>query len=175
MEKNEAITKPKKKKRDAKSYAIEFFAKVGMTAAVLWLLLTYVAGVYVNHSNSSYPMIKDGDLCLTYKLESPAQGEVVAYETEDGIRFGRVIALSGDSVEIKDDHIAVNGLGVFDETVYATSAEGSAISYPYKVPEGCVFVLNDHRNDISDSRKSGGIKLDDCRGKVVFVMRRRGI
>lgn len=167
--------KKKKKKRTAKDYAINFFVRVAVTVLAVCLLLTFVAGVYVNHANSSYPMIKDGDLCLTYKLGKLSQGDVVAYKSGKDLKFGRVIAFAGDTVEIKDDYIAVNGYGIFEDTVYATSAEGSAISYPYTVPEDSVFVLNDFRSDVSDSRTLGGVKLSDCKGKVVFIMRRRGI
>ena len=167
--------KKKKKKLTAKQYALRLAIKIGITVLVITLLLVFVFGVYVNHSNSSYPMIKDGDLCLTYKLGDIRQGDVVAYEANGETKFARVIALEGDSVEIKNDYVAVNGIGIFEETVYSTSAEGSSISYPYKVPGGSVFVLNDLRSDTSDSRTLGGIPLSDCKGKVIFVMRRRGI
>ena len=167
--------KKKKKKLTARQYALRLAIKIGITLLVITLLLVFVFGVYVNHSNSSYPMIKDGDLCLTYKLGSLKQGDVVAFEMNGETKFARVIALEGDSVEIQNDYVAVNGIGIFEQTVYSTSAEGSKISYPYKVPSGTVFVLNDFRSDTSDSRTLGGIPLSDCKGKVIFVMRRRGI
>lgn len=55
-------TPPKKpkKKRTAKSYAISFLIKVAITAIALWVLLYWIAGVFVCHDNSAYPMIKDG-------------------------------------------------------------------------------------------------------------------
>ena len=171
---SERPMKPKKK-RTAKSYAVSFFLKLGLTALFLWVLLTFVAGVYVCHSKQAYPMIKDGDLCITYRLTKLKQGDVVAYKHEGELKFGRVIAFEGDSVEINGDYVSVNGYGVFDETLYPTTSEGAAISFPYTVSDNCVFVLNDYRIDISDSRTYGGIPLDDLQGKVVFVMRRRGI
>lgn len=167
--------KKQKKKKTAFDYARAFFIKIGVTAAVIAALLIWVAGVYVCHDNSSYPMIKDGDLCITYKLGSLEQGDAVAYKYGDKIRFGRVIAAGGDEVGIFNDYITVNGSGVFEDVIYPTTPEGSKITYPYKVPENCVFILNDHRTDISDSRTAGGISEDDIKGKIVFVMRRRGI
>lgn len=167
--------KKKKKKRTAAGYAIEFFIKLALTAAAVWALLTFVGGVYVCHDNYSYPMVKDGDLCITYRLAEPVQGDLIAYSRNGAERLGRVIASGGDTVEIYNDYIAVNGYGIFENTVYPTTAEGAAISFPYKVPVNCVFVLNDHRSDLSDSRTYGGIPLSDSDGKVVFVMRRRGI
>ena len=57
--------KKKKKKRTAKDYAISFFIKIGVTAAVLWGLLTFVIGINVCHTTTAYPSVKDGDLCVT--------------------------------------------------------------------------------------------------------------
>lgn len=169
------LKKKPKKKRTAKSYAVSFFVKIAITALVLWVLLYWIAGVYVCHDNSAYPMIKDGDLCITYRLDKPMQGDMIAYRMNGGIRFGRVVASGGDSVEIISDYVTVNGYGVFDNTLYPTTSEGAAVAFPYTVSENCVFVLNDYRSDFSDSRTFGGIALDDVQGKVVFVMRRRGI
>ncbi len=166
---------PKKKKKTAKQYAVRFFIRLGAAALVVTLTLVFVLGVYVNHSNSSYPMIKDGDLCLTFKLSKLKQGDVTAFRSGDEIKFGRVIALEGDTVEIKNDQVIVNGIGLYEDTVYRTSAESSKIEFPYTVPKDTVFVLNDLRSDTSDSRTLGGISLGDCKGKVIFVMRRRGI
>ena len=100
---------------------------------------------------------------------------MVAYKREGKVKFGRIIAFEGDSVDIMNDYITVNGYGVFEDTVYPTTSEGASISFPYTVSDNCVFVLNDYRSDISDSRTYGGIPLDDVQGSVVFIMRRRGI
>ena len=167
--------KPKKRRHSAKYYAAVFFAKLAVTALICWALLTYVAGIYICHSNSSFPMIKDGDFCLTYRLGELKQGVAVVYKRNGKTCFGRVIAGSGDQVEILSDYITVNNYGIYENTVYPTSPEGSKITYPYTVPENCVFVLNDFRNDLNDSRTFGGVPLDDVQGKIVFIMRRRGL
>ena len=164
-----------KKKRTAGYYAMSFFLKAGITAAVLWLLLTFAAGVYICHTNSAYPAIKDGDFCLTYRLAKPEQGAMIVYRHDGAIRFGRIIAFGGDKVSIFTDYITVNDYCISDQTVYPNSPEGSAVSYPYTVPKNCVFVLNDYRSDLSDSRTFGGIPLGELQGAVVFTMRMRGI
>lgn len=165
----------KKKKKSASYYAVTFFLKIGLTVLAVWILLTYVGGVFMCHDNSAYPMIKDGDLVLTYRLDSLKQGDLAVYRQDEKVRFGRVIAFEGDVVDIVGDYVSVNGYGLFENTVYPTSAEGSAIAFPYTVPEGCVFVLNDYRSDIADSRMYGAVPLEQTCGKAVFVMRRRGI
>ena len=163
------------KKRTAGSYALSFFAKAGITALVLWVLFTFVISVCICHTNSAYPAIRDGEFCLINRLSEPEQGTMIVYRLNGETRFGRVIGKGGDKIEIFNDYVSVNDYGIFENVVYPTSPEGSAISYPYIVPDNCVFVMNDHRPDITDSRTSGGIPESDIIGKVVFTMRMRGI
>ncbi len=164
-----------RKKRSTISIAAEFFIKVGITVLIVAILLIFVMGVYVVHSNSEYPMLKDGDLCFTYKLEDLSTGDEIVYKKDDKVYFGRIVAVEGDRVEILDGKLMVNGYGIYENAVYPTTAEGSKIVYPYEVPQDTVFVLNDYRNDINDSRCFGGIPVSDTHGKVVLVIRRRGI
>ena len=164
-----------KKKRTAKSYAISFFIKVFVTLIVLTVVFRFIAGIHICHTNCAYPTIRDGEFILTYRLADLKQGTMIVYRRDGEVKFGRVIAFSGDKVNIFNDFISVNDYGISENAVYPTSPEGSAISYPYQVPENCVFVLNDFRSDISDSRTYGGIPLEDVEGAVVFTMRMRGI
>lgn len=163
-----------KKKRSAKSQAIELCIRIAATVLLIWILLTFIIGIYIQHDNSSYPMIKNGDLCITFKLGKPARGDVIAYKSDGKIKFGRIAAVGGDTVEISDGSVKVDGYTSSEDTVYPTSEEGSKITYPYTVKKDHYFVLNDHRSDISDSRTLGAINEDDCKGKVIFLMRRRG-
>lgn len=164
-----------KKKRTAKSYAISFFIKVFVTLIVLTVVFRFLAGIHICHTNCAYPTIRDGEFCLTYRLAELKQGTMIVYRHDGEVKFGRVIAFGSDKVSIFNDFISVNDYGISENAVYPTSPEGSAISYPYQVPENCVFVLNDFRSDLSDSRTYGGIPLEDVEGAVVFTMRLRGI
>ena len=166
--------KKKRKKRTWKYFLVKLTAKIVTTIIGVWLLLTYVCGVYVNHNNSSYPMVKDGDLCITYKRSEVIKGDVVAYKKGDKVCFGRIIAKEGEEVDIRDGVVLVNGYNVVEDTVYETSAEESKIKYPYIVPQGKVFILNDFRKEVTDSRVLGGIDESDLKGKLIFLIRRRG-
>ena len=172
----ESTTKKKKKskKKSWKYFLRKLLAKVAVTVVGVWLILTYVCGVYVNHNNSSYPMVKDGDLCITYKRSEVVKGDVVAYKKGDKVCFGRIIAKEGEEVDIRDGVVLVNGYNVVEDTVYETSAEESKIKYPYIVPQGKVFILNDFRKEVTDSRVLGGIDESDLKGKLIFLIRRRG-
>lgn len=172
----ESTTKKKKKrkKRTWKYFLVKLTAKIVTTIIGVWLLLTYVCGVYVNHNNSSYPMVKDGDLCITYKRSEVVKGDVVAYKKGDKVCFGRIIAKEGEEVDIRDGVVLVNGYNVVEDTVYETSTEESKIKYPYIVPQGKVFILNDFRKEVTDSRVLGGISEKDLCGELIFLIRRRG-
>ena len=165
----------KRKKKTAKDYAIEFFIKVGITALAVAALLIFVVGIHVNHGNSAYPMIKDGDLVITYKLDKGQNGVEIAYTFNGKVKFGRIVAKEGDTVDITDQGLLVNGYGILEEVVYPTTSSGAAISFPYIVPKGTVFVLNDYRSDAGDSRTYGAIPLSDVEGEVVLILRRLGI
>lgn len=167
--------KTKKRKKTSTDYAIEFFIKIAVTAAVVVILCVFVVGIHVNHGNSSYPMIKDGDLVITYKLGNLNPGEEICYKADGEVKFGRIAAKAGDEVDISDSFIRINGYELSEDVVYPTTSEGALVTFPYVVQENSVFVMNDFRDDINDSRTYGAIPLEDCEGKVVLVLRQRGI
>ena len=165
----------KKKKKSAGRYAAEFFIKIGVTALIIWALCSFVIGIYIVHGNSGYPMLKDGDLCIIYRWGELHQGDEVAYLQDGRIRFGRIVALPGNTVDLSEGNLTVNGYGVFEDAVYPTTGEGALVGFPYEVPKDSYFILNDYRSDITDSRSYGAVSKKNIKGKVVFVMRRRGI
>ena len=62
-------------------------------------------GVHICHDNSAYPTLRDGELCLTYRLADIKQGAMIVYKHDGKVKFGRVIAFGGDKVEIFNDYI----------------------------------------------------------------------
>ena len=167
--------KAKKRKKTSTDYAIEFLIKIAVTAVIVTVLCVFVVGIHVNHGNSSYPMIKDGDLVITYKLSDLQGGQEIVYRRDGEVRMGRIVAFEDDEVQIMNQRLMVNGYEVLEDTVYPTSADGASISFPYVVPQGSVFILNDYRSDMNDSRTFGAIPQSDCEGEVVIILRRRGI
>ena len=172
--KDAPVKKKKRKKKTARDYMIELIIKVAVTAIVIIILLTLVIGIHVNHGNSSYPMIKDGDLVITYRIGEPVEGDAVIYRQDGQVRTGRIAACAGDVVEISGGCVKVNGYLISDGSVFDTP-EGDGITFPYTAPQHSVFILNDFREDLNDSRKAGATDLDDVEGKIIFVIRRRGI
>jgi len=135
-------------------YAIELLIKVAVTVVLVLIVCLFIIGIHINHGNSSYPMIKDGDLVITFRLSDLKQGDEVGYTVDGQFKLGRVVAVGGDEVDINDSFVSVNGFGIAEDVVYPTSSSGAKIQFPYQVPEGSVFVLNDFRSDNEDSRNS---------------------
>ena len=87
----------------------------------------------------------------------------------------KMMACVAEFLERADRKITVNGNTPTEEVFYPTyPANGSEIQYPYTVPQGKVFILNDFREDTNDSRSFGAVDTGDLKGTLLLTMRRRG-
>jgi signal peptidase I len=77
----------------------------------------------------------------------------------------RVIAVSGDSIEIRDNRLLVNGLPV-DEPYLNDGAQMSDMS-ERMIQAGQVWVMGDNRNQSSDSRVFGPVEVDAVVGRAL--------
>jgi signal peptidase I len=144
---------------------------------ILWVLFGVVYGVAQISGEAMYPRIRDGDLILYYRLEkSFSQGDVVTFQIDGNRRTARVVAVGGDVVDISESgQLLVNGNVQEEEIFYPTEKLAAGISYPCTVEEGSYFVLCDFRTAATDSREYGTVSGKDISGKVITVLRRRGI
>jgi signal peptidase I len=124
-----------------------------------------------------YPRVRDGDLILYYRLEQDYQiGDVVAFNYIGYPRVGRIVAQGGDTVDLSTDgQLLVNGNVQQEEVFYATEPMNGDVTYPYTVEADSYFVLCDLRTASVDSRSFGAIPQTDLDGKVITLLRRRGI
>lgn len=160
-----------------RSDILAFLAKLCAAALAAWLALTLVFGLAVMEGEGMYPRIRDGDLLLFYRLEqSYTTGDVVTF-TRDGRRYvGRIVARGGDVVELNDSgELLVNGNVQTEQIFYPTTPQGSEVGYPCRVDDESVFLLCDFRTNATDSRTYGSVPLGELEGKVVTILRRRGI
>jgi signal peptidase I len=94
----------------------------------------------------------------------------------DATFFGRIVAQGGDVVELNEDgQLLVNGNVQQEEIFYPTEPQDGDITYPYTVEEDSFFVLCDYRTNGFDSRTYGTISQSNLDGKIITVLRRRGI
>lgn len=164
------------KKKTTKQLAIGLAVKIGAVVLVVWGLFTFVLGITIHYGNNMHPMVRDGDLVITLRPQSPYINAAVMYKHDGKTTVGRVVALEGSVVDIaKNGGITVNGNVPTEEVFYPTyPADGSDIKYPYTVPQGKVFILNDFREDTNDSRSFGAVDAGDLQGTLLLTMRRRG-
>lgn len=162
------MTKIESKKKNKQIWG--FVQRILITCIALVLLNKFVVTATIYYDNNMFPSIKDGDLVVIEKFDKEVQlSDVVIYNG----RLYRVIAKAGQEVDIsKEGILTVNGMQPAESTNSLTN-KGEK-EYPIKVPEGEIFVLNDYREDKSDSREFGTIKEGDIEGKVFFITRRRG-
>ena len=168
-------TKKKKKKRKF-GFLFGFIFKISLIAGIVYLLLLYVFSVKRMTGNSMIPAIKDGDLCIFYKLEDYYTSDIVLYKTEnDDIRAGRIIAIKDQEVDFPEyGGYTINGFQPSEEILYQTYKENSSdVKYPITIEPDTYFILNDFRTDTVDSRSYGPIKKEQLLGKLIFVLRRR--
>ena len=161
--------KPRKKKKTTKQLVIGLLIKIAVIALVVWGVFTFVLGITIHYGNNMHPMVRDGDLVITLRLQKPYINAAVMYGHDGKTTVGRVIAMEGSVVDISDNGgITVNGNTPTEEVFYPTyPANGSEIQYPYTVPQGKVFILNDFREDTNDSRSFGAVDTGDLQGTLI--------
>ena len=121
--------------------------------------------------DSMHPTLKDGELVVYERfIRTYRQGDIVSVRVPSGKYYvKRVIACGGDTVDIVDGSVLVNGRQIEDDWAFGmTEEETGAVVYPYTVRPGAVFVLGDNREASMDSRAFGEIGTRQIMGKVIW-------
>ncbi|HKT47580.1 MAG TPA: signal peptidase I [Candidatus Acidoferrales bacterium] len=103
---------------------------------------------------------------------NPKRQQIVIYRPvvpgEDSDIIKRVIGLPGETVDIHDGGVYINGARLSEP--YAVGAtQPYSMRVPFKVPAGCYFVMGDNREDSYDSRFTGCIPRQHIIGEPVIV------
>jgi signal peptidase I len=155
-----------------------FIVKLIWMAALMVLIFGVLFGVTPMKNNDMSPKISSGDLLLYYRLENKFRTQdVIVFEKNNVPYVGRIIAKSGDTVEITEDsQLRVNNSTVYESDIfYSTPRYGDEISYPLNLGENEYFILCDYRNGAKDSRYFGAVDQDEIKGKVITVIRRSNL
>lgn len=140
-------------------------------AAVAVLIAVLLLPVLQIYGTSMSPSLEEGNIVVSLKGGTFETGDVVAFYYNNKILVKRVIAQSGDWVNIDPDgNVYVNGT-LLNEPYLPEKALGECnIELPYQVPESHVFVMGDHRSTSIDSRNTavGCVSVDQIVGRLVL-------
>lgn len=152
--------------------------KIGIIILVFVAIFTFIYGAFRCDDPSMSPAIKDGDLVVYYRLDKNyVLSDVAAIEENGHVTAKRVVAESGDTVDITEDgKLIVNGAIQQETSIYEdTYRYEEGIDFPVTLKEGEIFLLGDARENSTDSRIYGPVQEEDTLGKVIIIFRRRGI
>ena len=146
-------------------YSLITVAAIAVLVATLWLPVLQVYG------NSMTPTLQNGEIIFTVKMSEFEPGDIISFYYNNKILIKRVIARSGEWVNMDaDGNVYVNET-LLDEPYLDEKAFGDCnIELPYQVPEGRVFVMGDQRSTSVDSRNSavGCVAQEQIVGKILF-------
>ena len=168
------LNKEQQRLRTRKTYQRAFFKTVGVlcvVAAISILLTTLWMPVLQIYGSSMSPTLEPGDLVLSVKNEKLETGDVVAFYQGNKLLIKRVIATSGQWVDIDNDGVVtVDGQALDESYIKDLSLGNCDIELPHQVKEAHYFIMGDNRDTSLDSRANtiGDIAEEQIEGKVVF-------
>jgi signal peptidase I len=143
-------------------------ALLAVALLVLVLVRMFVAEPLRVDGASMAPTLRSGDVVLVQRLGSVHTGQLlVLHDPQDGsLVVKRVVALGGQTVEIRDAYLYVDGVEVDEPYVDHSRIDGVYFG-PVTVPAGEVFVLGDSRDGSIDSRVFGAVRSAEVIGRVL--------
>ena len=164
---------PKKpRKIDARFDFVELFV---FTLLAVILLTTFIFRHAVVEGPSMQNTLQDGEhLIISNLFYTPKKGDIIVCQDRATGHYEpivkRVIATAGDTIEIIDSVVYLNG-EILDEDYVFIDGEDHYSDFPeVTVPEDMIFVMGDHRNNSGDSRAflTTFVREDAVLGKVIL-------
>ncbi len=182
LRKRSGLNFSRRRKRINKTAAKEVFTWAWeiAIAVLVTLVFMYFFGFHTNVvGQSMLETLKDGDGILVnrfvYKIKQPSANDVIVFlpngNENSHYYVKRVIGVPGDTVQIKNGAVYVNGK-MFEETTDVSAIENAELAaQEIVVGEDEYFVLGDNRNNSEDSRYAniGNVKKEYIEGKAWFV------
>lgn len=160
-------------------YLIEFFETIVVFGAIFASIYLFVAQFHKVQGNSMIPTLQSGDYLITeklnYRFRNPKAGEIIVLknprdESQDFIK--RIIALPGDTLEISNNIVYVNGKALKENylPVGTPTRSGAFVTEktPVKAGSNQYFVFGDNREHSSDSRNWGPVTKEEIVGRAFF-------
>lgn len=178
LKESEIFIEQLKDEIERKNYQKKYVRKLRSTISILIvvsaiaiLIATVFLPVLQIYGKSMTPTVSAGDMVVSFKKSKCKKGDIIAFYYNNKILVKRVIATSGQWVNINEaGDVTIDGNKIDEPYVKQKALGHCDIKLPYQVPEGKVFVMGDHRSVSVDSRKSsiGCVGKDQIVGKLIF-------
>lgn len=130
--------------------------------------------------DSMKPVLNNGDIVLVnrivYDASPPKRGDIVVFKPNGNENshyyMKRLIGLPGETVEIKEGKIYIDGKQLKEEYKTTTVADAGIAAEAVKLTSEEYFVLGDNRKSSEDSRMAdiGNVKRSEIDGKAWFIV-----
>lgn len=155
--------------KDSIISTVNILIVVAAFAILVAMLFLPVLRIYGESMNTT---LHSGELVVSVKGAKFETGDIIAFYYNNNVLVKRVIANSGDWVDMDlDGNVYVNNQKIEEPYLEGNQAFGEPdIDFPYQVPDGRVFVLGDNRSVSIDSRHLavGCVTSEQIVGKIVF-------
>jgi signal peptidase I len=157
--------------------ALSWVRDLAFSVLIAVILIVFIYQPVKVEGTSMMPGLTDQERIFinkfTYRfgLGSIERGDTVVFWwplDRDKSYIKRVIGLPGDTVQIANGDVLVNGKKLIEDYVPEEYRDNTSWG-PKAVPPDSYFVLGDHRSSSSDSRTWGYVRRGDIYGKAVFV------
>jgi len=174
VDENPESTAPKT--QSAGRQIAEFLVTLAIAFAVAQAVRTWVIQPFVVPTGSMLPTIQLSDQVLANKFilrfRPPVRGDIVVLDDptgQVGTLIKRVIATGGQTVDIRDGKVWIDGTALVEPYTHGQPNELGPLPMPYKIPADSVWVMGDNRTQSQDSRWFGAVSLSAVHGKAFFI------
>ncbi len=172
------------KRKPAFGCLLEIIETLVLTLVIFWLIQSFVAQPFRVEQESMRRTLEPDQYVLVDKLtprfDPYKRGDIVVFSPPEVWASGqgqpfikRVIGVGGDTVEIKDGGVLLNGIKLLEGQYVYREDDGSTQETTqigsesrWVVPDGQVFLMGDHRGDSADSREFGPVPVSTVIGRA---------